>query len=422
MDEPLSNLDAQLRQDMRREIRDLQRRLGLTLIYVTHDQTEAMSMADQVILMRAGGVEQAGPPETLYARPETVFAARFIGASPMNLLALEDRDGGGAIAGTAGPAAVRGAGAGRILGLRPEDVAAAAEVQVEAEVRAGAEVQAGADPGVAATLVSCEFQGADSLLTCRAGAERVTARRPGLVRLQPGTPLRLSWPAEAVHLFDAGTGRRCPDRACPTGGPPDRRDPAMTPFSPTRLPSAALLLAALLAALAPPARAGEKVQLSFFYPVAIGGPVTKIVDDLVAGFETENPDVEVKAVYAGTYQETIGKALTARKGGQSPDVAVLLSADMYTMIDQDAVLPIDGFARTDADKGWLGGFFPAFMRNSRTAEHTWGIPFQRSTTVLYWNKDAFKAAGLDPEKASPDLGRARRRRPQAHGGRTAPAR
>ena len=172
----------------------------------------------------------------------------------------------------------------------------------------------------------------------------------------------------------------------------------MTPIRPIR-PAAALLLASLLAATALPAWAAEKTHLSFFYPVAIGGPVTKIVDDLVAGFEAANPDVDVKAVYAGTYQETIGKALTARKGGQSPDVAVLLSADMFTMIDQDAVLPVDGFAKGDADKAWLDGFFPGFMRNSRTADHVWGIPFQRSTTVLYWNKEAFKEAGLDPEKA-----------------------
>ena len=169
----------------------------------------------------------------------------------------------------------------------------------------------------------------------------------------------------------------------------------MTPKPALRL-SAALL--ALLAAALAPARAADKVQLSFFYPVAIGGPVTKIIDDLAADFGRENPDVEVRAVYAGTYQETIGKALTARKGGQSPDVAVLLSADMYTMIDQDAVLPIDGLAKTDADKAWLGGFFPAFMRNSRTADHVWGVPFQRSTTVMFWNKAAFKAAGLDPER------------------------
>src|SRR5213078_2048029 len=79
MDEPLSNLDAQLRHDMRREIRGIQQKLGITMVYVTHDQTEAMSMADQVIVLREGCVEQDAPPAELYARPASVFAARFIG-------------------------------------------------------------------------------------------------------------------------------------------------------------------------------------------------------------------------------------------------------------------------------------------------------------------------------------------------------
>src|SRR4029079_8104710 len=82
MDEPLSNLDAQLRQEMRREIRALQRKLGITLVYVTHDQTEAMSMGDQVGLLKAGRIEQAAPPAELYARPASVFAARFVGTPP----------------------------------------------------------------------------------------------------------------------------------------------------------------------------------------------------------------------------------------------------------------------------------------------------------------------------------------------------
>ena len=90
IDEPLSNLDAQLRQDLRREIRALQQQLGITMIYVTHDQTEAMSMADRVILMRAGRIEQNGTPADLYERPATLFAARFIGAPPMNFLDLDD--------------------------------------------------------------------------------------------------------------------------------------------------------------------------------------------------------------------------------------------------------------------------------------------------------------------------------------------
>ena len=87
MDEPLSNLDAKLRHEMRTEIRSLQQRLGMTMVYVTHDQTEAMTMADRVVLMRDGRIEQNGTPEELYNRPATAFTARFIGTPPMNLIA-----------------------------------------------------------------------------------------------------------------------------------------------------------------------------------------------------------------------------------------------------------------------------------------------------------------------------------------------
>src|SRR4051812_1591503 len=86
MDEPLSNLDAQLRGEMRREIRALQRRLGMTMLYVTHDQVEAMTMADQVVLMRNGRIEQDAPPAELYERPASIFTARFVGTPPMNVL------------------------------------------------------------------------------------------------------------------------------------------------------------------------------------------------------------------------------------------------------------------------------------------------------------------------------------------------
>src|SRR5947199_3226740 len=91
MDEPLSNLDAKLRHEMRTEIRSLQQRLGMTMIYVTHDQTEAMTMADRVVLMQDGRVEQNGPPEELYSRPATAFTARFIGTPPMNLITRDAR-------------------------------------------------------------------------------------------------------------------------------------------------------------------------------------------------------------------------------------------------------------------------------------------------------------------------------------------
>src|SRR5437588_9658779 len=118
MDEPLSNLDAQLRQEMRVEIRALQRRLGMTVLYVTHDQVEAMSMADHVILLRAGKIEQEGTPAELYSRPATTFAARFIGTPAMNLVALED----GRIRGSR-ETVLDGGRRGRLtLGIRPEHI------------------------------------------------------------------------------------------------------------------------------------------------------------------------------------------------------------------------------------------------------------------------------------------------------------
>ncbi|AWK84975.1 ABC transporter substrate-binding protein [Azospirillum thermophilum] len=160
------------------------------------------------------------------------------------------------------------------------------------------------------------------------------------------------------------------------------------------LRSAMLAAAMTLAAL--PAAAATKI--SFYYPVAVGGPITKLIDDYVAGFEKENPDVKVEPVYSGSYQDTITKVLTAMKGGDAPQVAVILSTDMYTLIDEDAIVPFEEMAKSADDKAFLAAFYPAFMENSRTGGKTWGIPFQRSTIVMYWNKEAFKEAGLDPEK------------------------
>jgi sn-glycerol 3-phosphate transport system substrate-binding protein len=87
------------------------------------------------------------------------------------------------------------------------------------------------------------------------------------------------------------------------------------------------------------------------------------------------------------------------KSGEPPVMSILLSTDMYTLIDEDAIVPFDELAKTPEDKAWLNSFYPAFMENSRTGGKTWGIPFQRSTIVLYWNKEMFKEAGLDPNRA-----------------------
>ena len=140
------------------------------------------------------------------------------------------------------------------------------------------------------------------------------------------------------------------------------------------------------------------VELTMYYPVAVGGPLTKIVDRLVADFETEHPDIRIKAIYSGNYTDTMTKAMTSLKGGNPPHLSVILSTEIFTLIDNDAVIAFDDLVKSDAERAWLDSFYPALMENSRTAGKTWSIPFQRSTIVMYYNKDAFRKAGLDPEK------------------------
>jgi sn-glycerol 3-phosphate transport system ATP-binding protein len=171
MDEPLSNLDAQLRGEMRREIRALQQRLGITMVYVTHDQTEAMTMADRVVLLRGGRIEQVGTPEELYAHPQTAFTAGFIGAPPMNLMQLN--------------------GGGTLTGVRPEDMRLAAD-------------------GMAASVESVEYLGADSLLAARAGAQPFLVRVPGRANVRNGDAVRIAWDKDHEHHFDSQTGGRKP--------------------------------------------------------------------------------------------------------------------------------------------------------------------------------------------------------------------
>jgi sn-glycerol 3-phosphate transport system ATP-binding protein len=188
MDEPLSNLDAQLRADMRREILALQRRLGITMLYVTHDQTEAMGMADQIVLLRDGHIEQDAPPAEIYARPATSFAASFIGTPPMNLFPLERRGGGMVMRGTDGPILTPPTEGEWLGGFRPEGFRLA-------------------DQGIPAVVKHAEYLGADTVLACAIGDVTLLARLPGRVVLADGTPVRLA-SDEPIHLFDAATGYR----------------------------------------------------------------------------------------------------------------------------------------------------------------------------------------------------------------------
>ena len=190
MDEPLSNLDAKLRHEMRVEIRALQQRLGMTTIYVTHDQTEAMSMADQVVLMRDGAIEQQGPPAALYDRPETVFAAGFIGTPPMNLLKVEEAGPAMVIAGTQGPAVAEAGHGNLVMGVRPEMIA----------ITDG--------PGIEGRVESCDYLGADTIVGVRVGSQPVLVRAQGRHSLAAGSRIHLHWQESEVHLFDDATGVR----------------------------------------------------------------------------------------------------------------------------------------------------------------------------------------------------------------------
>jgi sn-glycerol 3-phosphate transport system substrate-binding protein len=162
---------------------------------------------------------------------------------------------------------------------------------------------------------------------------------------------------------------------------------------------ARLKIAAILAATVLCGSAASATEITFYYPIAVGGPIAKIIDGYAAEFEKAHPDITVKPVYTGSYQDSVVKTMTAAKAGNAPDAAVLLSTDMFTLIDNDLIEPYDAIATADGDKTWIKSFYPAFMENSQAGGRTWGIPFQRSTIVQYWNKDAFKSAGLDPEKA-----------------------
>ncbi len=188
MDEPLSNLDAQLRVEMRREIRELQQKLGITMIYVTHDQLEAMTVSDQVVLMNAGRIEQDAAPAAIYDAPATIFAARFIGTPPMNVVPLSSLDGDRSWLGSRPPGHDEEKLA---FGVRPELISLG-------------------DAGLKSTVTSIEYLGADSLVETRAGEARLVARLPGKALRQIGDDVALTWDPAVTHWFDLSSGRRIP--------------------------------------------------------------------------------------------------------------------------------------------------------------------------------------------------------------------
>jgi multiple sugar transport system ATP-binding protein len=197
-DEPLSNLDAKLRVAMRAEIRELHQRLETTSVYVTHDQIEAMTMADRIVVMHDGRVEQIGSPLELYDAPRNLFVAGFIGSPAMNFLpGVLRRAGGAATVELAGggrvpaPPTEAADGASVVFGVRPEHLAVAGE---------GA--------GLSGEVAVVEPTGADTHVLVRTGEAEVTAVFHERHALRPGDRIHLRPDVPKTHLFDAGTGTR----------------------------------------------------------------------------------------------------------------------------------------------------------------------------------------------------------------------
>lgn len=160
---------------MRDEIRDLQKRLQVTMVYVTHDQVEAVTMADQIVLMNEGRIEQVATPRAIYSRPETLFTAKFIGTPPM---------------GTCKASALGGKNDDITLGIRPEAL-----------------LLDEAGP-IKATVGQIEYLGADALIDCKVGNQILPCRVPGHTELVPGTQISLSVAPGELHAFETSSGRR----------------------------------------------------------------------------------------------------------------------------------------------------------------------------------------------------------------------
>ncbi|HSK69963.1 MAG TPA: ABC transporter substrate-binding protein [Candidatus Limnocylindria bacterium] len=162
--------------------------------------------------------------------------------------------------------------------------------------------------------------------------------------------------------------------------------------------TAALVLAVLiLAGLGSFARAQETIELDMYFPVAVGGGPDALITALCEQFHQENPSIKVNPVYSGSYADTRTKVLAAIQAGNTPAIALMFSIDKFQLFSMDVIYDYDRFCTTPEDIAWLNGFYPGFMENSRLGGKTYGIPWQRSTIIMYYNKDMFREAGLDPD-------------------------
>ena len=190
MDEPLSNLDAKLRTVMRAELRHLQKELATTTIYVTHDQVEAMTLADRIVILNEARIQQMGTPSEIYARPANVFVASFIGAPPMNL--IEGNVSAGMFTHATGKTPLLDQPDGpATIGIRPEDLTV---VSVDSDLDG--------------TIYSSELLGDSTLLNIRVGKNLIAAKAGPEDGLPMNAPVSLSFERAKLHVFDSQTGER----------------------------------------------------------------------------------------------------------------------------------------------------------------------------------------------------------------------
>ena len=192
MDEPLSNLDAKLRLTMRAQLKHIQRKLETTTVYVTHDQIEAMTLADRIAIMDKGKIQQLGTPDEVYNNPANVFVASFIGSPPMNLIKGDIDNGTFTGSATRVEGVTKGSRKNVILGIRPEDITVA-------EAGKGS---------FNSTLYSLEPTGDQTLIAAFAGEQLVVAKGHRSFRQGLETPISLSFDPQRAYLFDAASGAR----------------------------------------------------------------------------------------------------------------------------------------------------------------------------------------------------------------------
>lgn len=196
-DEPLSNLDAKLRTQVRWEINKLHQRLGTTVLYVTHDQIEAMTLADKIVIMREGYVEQVGTPEEVYAHPKTAFVATFVGTPAMNMIEAQVSGGklladGFALVVPERFAGLVAEGQNITIGIRP----------IELHL-----VDAGSEGAMEARVEVTEYLGNEALLNLQVGSHEMVAEVPASERVANGTDVHVRLNARAMHMFDSESGK-----------------------------------------------------------------------------------------------------------------------------------------------------------------------------------------------------------------------